>query len=677
MNSKTKKTKIRMKGKKSAQIRSIGRTVHDVGCSMIKKLKLGMLISLCVLAVLVVLGVTAYLLWPFTYELYVYNSKGDSLVANVTIVNSEGLVEFQDFRHYADIDLWKGNYNVIVTVKGYVVEQFEVSNQLGFRKNKDVFQQIILEPKYINLTQFSFFDPTTALNIFPEIKAIGKNILGEHISETYFIESIDAVDSNLMYGDYYLIIGDEFFNGVAEFRGDLVFQDDLLTNDIVLKSNSKFLKLNNVEFNYVKNFVKDYMLYSSEGEFELENRGLPRQYYLYNQDELISLGKMLFLLCQAETFNAMGVEPEEYFVPREQLYEFGLEPQNVVGCYARGLTGEIPQEVLATVDGADSIVKLEDALFFVLTGDDEGFEYSINSVDDLNIEVRGINVGFTFDVESGRYVFEENNFAVSPCEFVTYGIGLNSSELICDDPALVAWMSPRRGTVSFDEYAYPVVSGIVGYDQTLSYGELYGIPVTNYYVQKDLLAFEETEPELISRTQKLVDLGLIEVGSHTRYHTHLGLVDKDVAKLELIESREFLEEYFGSSVVGIRAPYQSMIGDEKTYAVALGDAGYEYFTQLGEYVGLVPGSNVLHKQWNGNWQYFSETKSDEVIFMLDNKDYLITLDHPWNMAYADDVVLKEKPDSLVNHRANILSVVANGGIPTLAKDIEVMNEKII
>ena len=55
--------------------------------------------------------------------------------------------------------------------------------------------------------------------------------------------------------------------------------------------------------------------------------------------------------------------------------------------------------------------------------------------------------------------------------------------------------------------------------------------------------------------------------------------------------------------------------------------------------------------------------------MLHSKEYIITLDHPWNMAYKDGDYLVELPALLDNHRANVLTAISNGGIPVLVKDL--------
>jgi hypothetical protein len=147
------------------------------------------------------------------------------------------------------------------------------------------------------------------------------------------------------------------------------------------------------------------------------------------------------------------------------------------------------------------------------------------------------------------------------------------------------------------------------------------------------------------------------------------MVDRDIAEREMLLSRQFLSEYFDTDVVGFRAPYNIMIGTEEEHAKALEDAGYSYFTQFGEYTGKVPGTGIIHKQWNGNWKLFANTFPREARQMVQSKEYLITLDHPWNIIYQDGEVLYEAPELKDSMRANMLTAISNGGLPVLAKDL--------
>jgi hypothetical protein len=148
------------------------------------------------------------------------------------------------------------------------------------------------------------------------------------------------------------------------------------------------------------------------------------------------------------------------------------------------------------------------------------------------------------------------------------------------------------------------------------------------------------------------------------------MVDEEVAKKELMESRLFLEKFFNTTVFGFRGPYFSMIGDNE-----VAEAGYTYCSQAGSYFGKVPGYNLIHKPWNGE-EYTAYTSPARFREMMKEKQYIITLDHPWNMVYQDGDILVEDPALPDNHRAIVLTAISNGGIPIMAKDLKLENHKI-
>ena len=55
---------------------------------------------------------------------------------------------------------------------------------------------------------------------------------------------------------------------------------------------------------------------------------------------------------------------------------------------------------------------------------------------------------------------------------------------------------------------------------------------------------------------------------------------------------------------------------------------------------------------------------------LNDENYIITLDHPWNLVYQDGDVLTEDLSIPDNYRAIILTAISNGGIPVQAIDLD-------
>ena len=242
---------------------------------------------------------------------------------------------------------------------------------------------------------------------------------------------------------------------------------------------------------------------------------------------------------------------------------------------------------------------------------------------------------------------------------------------MCNDPEFVAWLSPQGGNITYIEYPYPQVSGILGYREILSYSERYGIPTTDFIVKKDILAFEKLEPELIERTNTLIKKGLIEIAAHTRYHTDLGKVNLLVATREIKESKKFLEDYFGVDVQGFRAPYLSKIIGNGLYEQTLIDAGYSYYSNFGMY----PDKGIAQIPWNSakfGHEYFSLKKPGEIKQLMSERSYIVTLDHPWNLVYSSEDMIHETPETRNNMRANIFTAISNGALPVMAKDITII-----
>ncbi|MBT7903758.1 polysaccharide deacetylase family protein [Candidatus Woesearchaeota archaeon] len=638
---------MRSKERKKAKL------VHVKKRKVRSKSKFNPMIILLVLGVLLLATVITYLVWPFNYALTIINSKETPIISEITVLDSKGEVLFEGERHVLELRLWKGNYTVVLNSTGYEVEKFQVVNKIGFKINQDINATKMLTYRIISFTEFSFFDPTTALEMGPKIKIIGKNILGDYVDEE------QLSNGSLIYGDYILYVYNNFFETQILMKGDELVQNGNESKKIVLQPNDKFMLISEREAENTMNFLADFILLSQKKLLDDADLGFPKQFYIYGTDTVISLGKMLFLFCEKQAYQENGIDTDFYFLPKNQNYWTIESVNNVTKCYEKSLIGAVPKNI-----GKNHLHK---ELARTLLGEKGAINYKLS---ELNTEVRGIDVAFTFDIESGRYVFDSSGIAISPCKSGNYSQGLLDSELVCNKPEFVGWMTPLNESVLFTNYAYPHVSGLVGYERILEYPGRYGIPITNYYVKKDLLAYAELSPELDKKSRKLVDKNLIEVGSHTRYHTHVNLVDESTALREMNLSREFLNEYFNTTVVGFRAPYNVMLGDELQHAKALEITGYEYFSQFGQFKGVVNGTSIKHKQWNSDWKYMSDIKHSEMRKMLKTKPYIITLDHPWNMAYDEGVYLVENPLLLNKHRANVLTIISNGGIIVKARDLD-------
>lgn len=597
---------------------------------------------------LIILGGLTYILWGFDYSLTVKNIRGHDVISNITITNHKGEVVAQTKHSLLDISLQKGRYNLTVESKGYNIRTSQIINLIGVKKNDDISQNLVLEARNINLSAFSYLDPTLSKNLDPKIHVIGTNILNELVNKT-----LDA-NSNLIFGNYSVGLADENFELNTSF-----LEDEFLDGPpLILNPNEKFIILKSEEVSYINNYINDYI--SLAENLDSSDRGLPKQFYLYSRDEIVSLGKMIFLFCEEQTYWKNSVENPQFFIPKEMKFKLSGSAENITDCYHAALEEEIPRKI------DDEL--LQNLIYRRFTGNLKRFEYPITQ---LNSEKRGLEISFTFDIESGRYVPRDNSPAISPCESEDYSTGLEKSEIVCNDPEFVAWLSPQGGNITYIEYPYPQVSGILGYREILSYSERYGIPTTDFIVKKDILAFEKLEPELIERTNTLIKKGLIEIAAHTRYHTDLGKVNLLVATREIKESKKFLEDYFGVDVQGFRAPYLSKIIGNGLYEQTLIDAGYSYYSNFGMY----PDKGIAQIPWNSakfGHEYFSLKKPGEIKQLMSERSYIVTLDHPWNLVYSSEDMIHETPETRNNMRANIFTAISNGALPVMAKDITII-----
>ncbi len=606
---------------------------------------------ICFVVVVVAIAL-AYLFWPFRYDVEIQNSLENPILARITLQDDQNRTVFNGTRGVLNLTLWKGSYHVVVHSVGFVPKEYQVSVPFGIRWNRIVRQVVVLDPKYIDLAAFEFHDPTTYLNLSPSLSVRGRNVLGELVSEVYPSPQL------LMYGDYFIHAEDGLFSSDVEFHGDAFLVDGLVSRNVILDPGDQFLILSDNEAGYVQNFLHDYLNFSARNLLDEDDLGFPDQFYLFQRDEVLSPGKMLFLWCEIMTYDAMNVSVRTFFIPRDQVFVEGAAVPSVGDCYRSVLSGAIPRSI-GDADITDLVVRdiLGSSSFsFVLP--------------DLNHAKRRLDIAFSFDIESGRYVSDiAASGALSPCTDANYSLGLADDELLCSSPAIVAWMSPRASPYLHDEFPYPQVSGLLGFREIVGYSERYGIPTTNYFTKKDLLAFAILDPVLVDRSKALVQNGLMEVGSHTRYHTNLNLVGPELGRREIYESKIFLEEFFNTTVYGFRAPYLSVLGSEDAYARTLWELGFSYYSQSSPYAGRVSWYPIVHKPWSGG-SYGGPLSLHDVKEMIKYRSYIITLDHPWNIYYRDGPVLVEDPSLPDHYRAEILTAISNGAIPTTVRELE-------
>ncbi len=552
---------------------------------------------IAILAVLCSLFVLGYF-FPFSLRIDVVNEKGDAVNSNIEVYWNNNRVR-SVFGNNTKFLLPSGEYEIKVSSYGYQNESALLMNRLVSYKAVSE-QRIELSPKKVDL-DVGYYEPTGTVRLLPSITVEGVTIQGEQVNASFSKPPV------LDFGFYAVRAETE------DFLEDFLIEGDDIGARYLEPKNAIFLSLE--EFSFVKNFYRDYL--DMQDAIDLNFKGHPKQYYLYYQDEVLSLGDMLLLLAEEEAYIKSGLEPV-YFVLKGKEYSYGGED------YGDMLDGK------AYVDS------------------------------ELNQRLRKSDIAFSYDIESGRYVHQETG--ISPCSDPVF---LRHAENpVCADADINPWFSEIVG----DETGWPWVSGLSGIDLILDISEDYGIPATFYMVGYEVSVYEELEPDIVDRIQRLVDSGFIEIGSHTYHHSLLGKdIDRD--KEEANASRKFLEEKFETDVVGFRGPYLSLIGDDvEVNAEVLGSLGYEYASNEDSYSGEgaegkpiraytlahAPGSFLVQLGW---WY-----------------DDIIVLDHPWNMYYSeievdDQIKLIKNSRSAELYKAKVLASVSYGFVPSLVRDI--------
>ena len=517
-----------------------------------------------------------------------------------------------------------------------------------------------------NFRSADFYDPTATVWQETQLSIKGEDIFNNEVDMPLYRYS------RVNYGYYHITAKNRLFEKAFRLYGNN-FMDGNHTagKKALLMPNYNNTILKKEEIGYVRNYVHDYVAYNDL--LLEEDKGFPKQYYLYGKDMILSTGEMVFLLCEEEAYLYSGIEPV-YFLPKNATYEISSTAIPNQTCYSRSLYGMIPGQT----DGK----RTEDHVLDVLGFKDNDIEDNDSiAFNELNSHWRKKQIAFTFDIESGRYLpaFTLTNHSVSPCEADVYSWGLEADEKQCNSADIIAWMTPATGEQDYTQYPYPWSSGILGYKEILSYPDRYGIPVTNFYVTRDLEVFDELAPEVIERTNKLVGKGLLEVGANGRYHSNYFQLNTEAAYEETSEVKRLLEERFGVEVTGFRAPYLTTLQrDLRRHLKMLSETGYMYYTQEGKAWNIY---GVQHKPYNYPY-YLAYSTPEELKAVIEEQPYLITLDHPWNIVYNETIIdgeyyLFENSSIADNEKAMIFTAMNSGLIPTLAKDIAVTWDDII
>ena len=121
----------------------------------------------------------------------------------------------------------------------------------------------------------------------PEIKVRGSNIDGKPI------QFEGDRFSEIPFGTYNLTFQKKWISNETIFS-----PGDLTNQTMLLIPNNESVILSKREVDWVENFMRDYLEFSSTGL--LQSPGYPKQFHIASKNATLTLGDMLFVLCQEE-----------------------------------------------------------------------------------------------------------------------------------------------------------------------------------------------------------------------------------------------------------------------------------------------------------------------------------------------------------------------------------------
>lgn len=566
-------------------------------------------------------------LLPAYYSVSFVNTKG-------VPINGTVLVDGDILREISGENVWfflpRGKFTLTYTGAFRAPQQEERRFWSGLYQRR----AITLAPGTFDHGKTIFTEPYKLVFFSPEIRLKGKTIDGNAI------DAVGGPHTRFPYGEYEVEYVTRFLSNDARITPGSI------PDNVTLLPNKNTVILTEQEAGWIERYLRDYLELSAQGI--IPDAGFPKQYHLFTKNATLSLGDMLFVLCQLDKR-----EQPVIYAPRDWQYGGG----GGTDCYASLLEGRVPD----VIEGK----RAEQAIYEQVSDVTRTIPFAFG---DLNQKRRALDWALSFDIEYGRYVPAEG---VSPASASTCAVSSKylSAEQ-CADPDFAGWTTPAKSVWWFGEYGYPVSSGLVGWRYILELGSQYGIPSTHYVVVRDARLFGEKDNAVLKLSQQLARQGLIEVASHTRYHTRLDMVPESTVREELLQSRLELERLYDVPVTGFRPPYLSMVnGSIEATESALKEAGYSYYSVYGDH----RGSAVEHKPINF-FGYLGYATPELLDAAFSQRRQVISLDHPWNILFREQgepVVLEEAPAQPVQTKALILTALSRGAHFTTVRDLEI------
>jgi len=581
-----------------------------------------------VVIIVLILSV-CYVLLPTAYLVKFVDSQGASIEGMIT---AKGPI----------ITSSTGNYTVLFVPKGQYTATFHAPYRINVTETVPYWRWSPIELRRVVLYPDSFTFKTRFVEPYERALSPRISVKGTTIDDVPYAKE-GTRQTEFAYGEYTVQAATEYFNATFDVSPDSI------PTQVNLSLNDNALQLTIKEAKQIKAFVADYVDLAAR---RIIDGGFPKQYHLYKKNQTLSLGDMLFVLCQLR-------QPEQpvLFVPKATTYQ----QEGSEECYRSLLESNVPKTINNT--------RAEQAIYEQLSDVVRTVPFDFG---ELNQKRHVLDWALSYDVEYGRYVPESG---LSESTYTTCQVAPEYRKAMCDDPDLAGWVSQSTGTWWFDEYEYPVSSGMIGWRYILSLSERYGVPTTQYMVSKDIELFKDKDLRVFEFSKNLADQGFIEVGGHTRYHTHLGKVPKKVAREELRLAREELEALYNTTVTGARNPYLTLVDNStRETEQALADFGYTYYSHYGNYSKRSYNTTTItHKPINF-FGYVAYATPGHLDAALQQLDYVVSLDHPWNIQFHETdppIRLEEAPKQPVQKRALILEAMSRGAHFTTVEEVEV------
>lgn len=577
--------------------------------------------ALLILFTLLIIVLPVYIFWPFSLHVSTMSPAGSSIKSEI-IINRSGEVVFQSHASSTyNVQLWKGTYSLLIHSHGFEPRIIHVSQPVSFSINEPVNLNLTLLPIMIPLTTLDFRDPTGILKRYPWLEIEGTTAWGEPFTQNLSVQDFIPI------GTYIIRAADLLFNSTISFN---VSYSEQQRYTILLEPNTNF------DF-YTVTQAEEAVLFLKE--FARLFHTIPSQFYIHSNNLTLNSGDLLLLACQKDAAQRSKKTPHYYFLPHQHQYTIGQGQD----CHQAGLTGVLIPESLSLI----------------------GLSNSTNLQKVITKNISPFPLAITFNLESGRYQHARGTDSLSPCHNETTRMGISPPQLVCNAPFIIPWFSPLDGPHS-GQLPYPWATGYEGLQHIFTLPTRYGIPITIFAVNRDLLVLDAYDPTIKQTIQSLSVKGLIEIGSHTWNHRTLGTRPIPEEKDDIAASKAFLESYSGVSVTGFRAPFFSLLSNNIiTHDDIIRDIGFSYTSGL-------PNQSMKHNL--AVTSFLSSTLLDESILSKNNTQPFILSGHPYDFTHREvylnkEVYLHRDPTQQDVSLATILFLIGNGGQPTTMHEL--------